>query len=60
MAYDTKTKIIPFAIKGKYQIFSKNLVITFGEAIDVYSENLTEENDKLRKIIMELLGDEDE
>ena len=60
MAHDTKTKIIPFAIKGKYQIFSKNLVITFGEAIDVYSENLTEENDKLRKIIMELLGDEDE
>ena len=35
LAKDTGTKIIPFAIKGDYKLFSKNLTITFGSPIVV-------------------------
>ena len=45
LAYDTNTKIVPFAITGKY--FKKNLKIKFGEPIKV-SKDLNKELDKLR------------
>ena len=55
MAYDTKTKIVPFIIKGKYKIFSKNLNIEFLKPIDVVSDDLSLENKKLEKIISDRL-----
>lgn len=47
MAKDTNTKIVPFAIKGDYKLFSKNLSITFGEPIKVANEDLEVEKERL-------------
>lgn len=57
LAYDTNTKIIPFAIKGKYTIFSKSLQLTFGKPIKITSDDLEKENEKLRKEVIKLLED---
>ena len=54
MAEDTNTSIIPFAIKGKYKIFSKDLQIIFGEELKI-KENLEIENKKLQNKVKELL-----
>ena len=55
MAKDTDTKIIPFAIIGKYKLFSKDLKITFGESIEIKNSDLTKENDKLKNTIESLM-----
>lgn len=56
MASVTDTKIVPFAITGKYKIFSKDLKIVFGKPIKIKSDNLEEENDKLRNKILKMVG----
>lgn len=55
LAFDTNTKIIPFAITGKYRLFSKNLKITFGNPIDIKNKKLEEENERFRNIIKEMI-----
>ena len=55
MAKDTDTKIIPFVIKGKYQLFSKKLQIIFDNPIVIQGDNLDKENEYLRNIIKELV-----
>lgn len=54
MAYDTNTKIVPFAIKGSYSPFKK-LKITYGEPLSINDKNLEKENNKLREIIKEMI-----
>lgn len=56
MAYDTDTKIVPFAITGKYKLFSKNLKITFGKPLSI-SSDLDLENNNLRDLISKMVGD---
>lgn len=51
MAYDTDTKIVPFAITGTYRLFSKDLKIVFGEPISISNSNLDKENDRLKENI---------
>lgn len=59
MAKDTDTKIIPFKIQGKYRLFSKDLVICFGEPISIMGSDLEKENKKLRGKIQDMLrGDQ--
>ena len=58
MAKDTNTNIVPFIITGKYRLFSNNLKITFGEPIKISNSDLDIENDKLRTIIQDMLGEE--
>lgn len=60
MAYETKSCIIPFAITGKYKIFSKDLKIEFGKPIKVENSNLDKENEKLRNIVVKMVGDNNE
>lgn len=55
MAYDTNTNIIPFAITGTYKLFSMDLKIKFGNSLTINSENLTQENDKLKETIEKLM-----
>lgn len=55
MGYDTNSKIVPFTIKGKYKLFSKDLVIEFFEPINVVNSNLDKENKKLENIIINSL-----
>lgn len=54
MAYDTKTMIVPFAIKGKYGLF-KRIMVTYGKPIAIKTSDLTKENDRLRNIIKEMI-----
>ena len=51
LAYDTNTKIVPFAITGKY--FKKDLRIKFGNPINV-SKDLEKDLDKLKNNISNL------
>ena len=53
MAYGTNTKIIPFAITGKYHIF-KGPVIIFGKPYKV-GEDITKENEKLKENVIKLI-----
>ena len=57
MAYDTDTIIIPFAITGKYKMFSKNLKIVFNDPIRIKNDNLDYENKKLRDKVSSMIGD---
>ena len=56
MASVTNTKIVPFAITGKYKFFSNNLKIVFGKSIKIKSKDLEKENDNLREVIIKMVG----
>ena len=58
MANVTNTKIVPFVITGKYIPLFNKLSITFLEPIEIKSNNLEEENNKLRNIIKSALEDD--
>lgn len=55
MAYDTNSKIVPFAITGNYKLFSNNLKIIFDKPISITSSDLDKENIKLREKICSLV-----
>lgn len=54
IAVETKTKIVPFVITGKYRIFSRNLKIEFLKPITI-GNDIEKETDRLRNIIKEKL-----
>ncbi len=54
MAYDTDTKIIPFVIKGNYSPF-KRVKIVYGNPLQINSNDLEKENNKLREIIKQMI-----
>lgn len=51
----TNTKIVPFAIRGKYQLFRKGLEIEFGVPIDTSKMNIEEANEYLKNEVLKLL-----
>lgn len=53
MAYDTDTKIVPFVIKGKYKLWSRDLQIEFFKPFKVKSKFIVEETKKFREFIVE-------
>jgi len=56
MASETNTKIIPFAITGKYNPFKNNLTIIFGVPLKIENNHdLTNENEKLRNKVIGLI-----
>ena len=55
MAYDTNSKIIPFVIKGKYKLFSRNLKIIYGKPISIKDKDLDKENELFRNKIIDML-----
>lgn len=55
IAKQANSKIIPFAIKGKYRLFRKGLIIEFGKPIDVSQMEIEEANDYVRNEVLELL-----
>ena len=57
MAHDTDTMIVPFAITGKYKIFSRNLKIVFDKPYKIGDSNLNKENEKLRNKILFMIGE---
>lgn len=54
MSHDTNSKIVPFVIKGKYNIIGRSVTLEFLKPIKV-SDDLNESNDKLMNIIKEKL-----
>lgn len=55
MAKATNTKIIPFAIRGDYKLFRKNVVVEFGKPIDVVNMEIEEANEYLKDEVAKLL-----
>lgn len=55
IAKKTNTLIIPFAIRNKYKIFRKSVVLEFGKTIDVSKMELEEANEYLRSEVLKLL-----
>jgi len=55
IAKKTKTKIVPFAIKGTYRLFRKGLIIEFGKPIDISKMEIEEANNYLRNEVLNLL-----
>lgn len=56
MAKESNVPIVPFVIKGKYRLFSKDLSIEFLPPINIKGE-LDEENKRLRDLIAKKKGD---
>lgn len=54
-AQKTNCLIIPFAIKGKYKLFRKGLIIEFGKPIDIKNMTLDDANKLLENKVKELL-----
>ena len=52
MAYDTKSKIVPFVIKGKYRLWSRNLEIEFFKPRKVQTKFIVDETEKFRDFIL--------
>ena len=55
IAKKTKVKILPFAIKNKYKIFRKSVILEFGKPIDVSKMEIEEANEYLRNEVLNLL-----
>jgi len=55
IAQKTGSPILPFAIRNKYKIFRKSVVIEFGKPIDVSNMEINEANDYLRNEVLKLL-----
>lgn len=57
MAKETNSKIVPFAINGKYKLFSRHLKIEFLKPVEIKND-LEKENNKLKKTIEKGLENE--
>ena len=55
LAQKTNTKIIPFAIRGKYKAFRKGLEIEYGKPIDITGMTEFEANEYLKEEVLKLL-----
>lgn len=57
MTHDTNSKIVPFAIIGKYKPFGKRMKIVYGKAYDINDDDLDKENEKLMNKVKKLITD---
>jgi len=55
IAQKTNTLIVPFAIKNKYKLFRKSVILEFGTTIDVSKMELQEANEYLRNQVLNLI-----
>lgn len=55
IASKTNSKIVPFAIRGKYKIFRKGLEIEFGNPINIKGMEIEEANKYLKNEVLEIL-----
>ncbi len=51
MASETNAIVVPFSVNGRYRPFRKTIDITFHKPTYIDSENLSEENERLREIV---------
>lgn len=55
MAYETKRKIVPFAIINKYQFLKKSVIIAYGKPYQIKSADLEKENSILMQKVRDLI-----
>ena len=55
IAKKSNAPIIPFAIRGKYRLFRKGIIIEFGKPVDISKEEIEEANNGIRNEVLELL-----
>ena len=55
IAKKANSKLVPFAIRGKYRIFRKGLEIEFGEPVDVSAMEVDEANEYIKNEVLKLL-----
>lgn len=55
IASKTNSKIVPFAIRGKYRVFRKGLELEFGKPIDINGIEIEEANKYLENEVLKLL-----
>lgn len=55
IALKTNSKIVPFAIRGRYKIFRKGLEIEFGKPLDIQGMEIEEANKYLENEVLKLL-----
>ena len=55
IAKQANAKIVPFAIKGKYKVFKKGLIIEFGKVVNVSQMEIEEANDYMRNQVLDIL-----
>lgn len=55
IAQKANSPIIPFAIKGQYRLFRKELIIEFGKPVDISNMEIEEANNFIRNEVLELL-----
>lgn len=55
IAQKTNSKIVPFAIRGKYKVFKKGLNIEFGKPVDISNMEIEEANNYIRNEVLNLL-----
>lgn len=58
MAHDAKSMILPMAIIGEFRPFRKGLTLVYGKPYKITSDDLDDENDKLKRKIQELIDKE--
>lgn len=54
IAKNSNSKIVPFAIRGKYKLFRKGLEIEFGKPVNVSNMELEEANEYIRNEVLKL------
>ena len=55
IAKQSNSVIVPFAIKGGYNLFRKTLTIEFGKPVDIRDMELDDANDYIRNEVLNLL-----
>ena len=61
MAHDTKTAVVPFTINGNYRLFGKGIEIIFQKPYRIESDDLSDENIKLKtKVLSKIKNQGDE
>lgn len=55
IAKETNSKLVPFAIKGKYKLFRKGVILEFGKPIDVSEMEKEAANNYLRNEVLNLV-----
>lgn len=60
MAFESRKKIIPFAIVGEYKVFGKGIKIVFDKPYEVKSSDLEKENQILMNKVTKLIKENQE
>lgn len=55
IAIESNSKVVPFAITGKYKLFSKDLTISYGKPIDVSKLSKKEASEFIKSKVEELI-----